>query len=338
MAQLSDPQLPSRVSVVILNWNGWVDTIECLDSLREVTYPNFDVIVVDNLSTDDSLDRLYSWAREHGVRPLTYSLTSRDLAPEPEEPASSDRWLRLVRSDRNLGFCAGNNVGMELAMRLGSEHFIVLNNDTVCTPDFMGAMVDVAESASDVGLVGGLICYADAPSTIWYAGGTLDGFLESKRVLSVQPLSRLDRETVTETEWISGCLTLIPRRVYGMIGGYDEDYFIWSEEWDLSLRARARGLRLLFAPRALIYHKVGRSLGRLAPLSYYYGTRNRLLLKRKHLGRARRSLFLAGFVASRVPRFGWFAIQRRPDLVHAGTDALVDYLRGRTGKWSKQSD
>jgi len=334
----TDASFP-QVAIIVLNWNGWQDTIECLESLQRITYPNFCVAIIDNASTDSSVERIRAWVKENGLPLAEYRLESRDELPVPlwvEEPLKEGlRRIELICSAVNLGFCAGNNVGMEFAYRAGTDYFLILNNDTVVEPTFLQPLVEVGESSDDVGLVGGLICYAESPETIWWAGGVFDTFLETKRMFDGHQTNEIQNDRPFETDWISGCMTLIPRTTFEIVGGYDESFFIWSDEWDLSLRVSQSGKRLLVVPQSKIYHKVGKSLGVLKPLSYYYGTRNRLLLKRKHLRPTLRFLFLLWFLPSRLIRYGVFVVKGRLDLVSAGYCAIRDYFLGRTGKWSK---
>lgn len=327
------------VYIILLNWNGWQDTIECLDSLEKATYPNFNVVIIDNASANDSVARIRALIKERRIPLAEYKLESRKEQPVPinaEEPKKTSlRRVELISSAENLGFCAGNNVGMEFAYRAGADYFLILNNDTLVEPTFLQPLVEVAELSDDVGLVGGLICYAESPETIWWAGGVFDTFLETKRMLDGHQTNEIQNDRPFETDWISGCMTLIPRTTFEIVGGYDESFFIWSDEWDLSLRVSQGGKRLLVAPQSKIYHKEGKSLGVLKPLSYYYGTRNRLLLKRKHLRPELRFLFLLWFLPSRLIRYGVFVVKGRLDLVSAGYCAIRDYFLGRTGKWSK---
>jgi len=334
----TDANFP-KVAIIILNWNGWQDTIECLESLQRITYPNFYVVIVDNASTDVSVEKIGAWVKENGLPLARYRLESRNELPVPiwvEEPLKEGLGrVELICSAVNLGFCAGNNVGMELAYRAGTDYFLILNNDTVVEPTFLQPLVEVAESSDDVGLVGGLICYAESPETISWVGGKFNLFLEETRIFFGCSIKELQYTECCETDMILGCMMLIPRKTFEIVGGFDESFFISSEDWDLSLRVSQSGKRLLVVPQSKIYHKVSKSLGVLKPLSYYYGTRNRLLLKRKHLRPTLRFLFLLWFLPSRLIRYGVFVVKGRLDLVSAGYCAIRDYFLGRTGKWSK---
>ena len=329
------------VYIIILNWNGWQDTVECLDSLKKATYKNFYVVVVDNASRNDSVDRLRAWATDNGIPVNEYDLENRNAEPlkkrDEKELPEGFRKLHLISSKVNLGFCSGNNVGIEFAVKNGAEYFLILNNDTICEPDFIEPLVNMAETRSDAGLVGGLICYAEAKDIVQVAGGRLNFILEASLIGDFQPLDEFlkGKPEYYETDWVSGCMTLIPARVFKTVGGYNEDFFIWSEEWDLSLRVRHSGYKLYIALGSKIYHKAGMSLGRITPMTHYYANRNRLLLKKLHLRGIKKFLFYLWYIASRFVRWTEFAIKGRFDLISAGIDAIVDHLKGRYGKWSK---
>lgn len=333
------PSAPSRVGIVIVNWNGWRDTEECLRSLLVASYPCMDIIVLDNGSADGSWDRLKSFCVEESVEHRLLESGQLPLpthGPGHKQVTGCQKTVHLIRADRNLGLCGGSNLGLEYSDYLGCEHFLILNNDTVCTPGFLEPLVETAESGDRAGLVGGLIVHCGHPDTVWWAGGTFDRFLETRRVGDGRLASEYAGGGARDTDWVSGCMTLIPAAVYRQVGGFDERFFIWSEEWDLSLRVRSAGYKLYIDPRSRICHKVGRSLGVMKPLSYYYGTRNRLLLKHKHLATWRRLLFLSGFLPTRVLRYLLFLVTGRGDLARAGFDAVWDYFAGRSGIWIRQ--
>lgn len=329
-----------RVAVVILNWNGWRDTIECLASLHQVEYPDLEVVVVDNASRDDSVGHISYWCDGSGI-PCTTSTEMPPLARELCSLAGTERGIRRVvvlALRENSGFCRGNNLGMEQAFRGGADFVLILNNDTIVTPGFLAPMVEAALNDERIGLAGGVICHAERQDTIWFAGVSVDRFLEFRQPLTGKRLQEACLPDIVRTDAVTGCMMLVPRRTHQELGGFDERFFIWSEDWEYSLRARAAGYRLIVVTASRIHHKVSRSLGVMQPLSYYYGTRNRLLLKRMLLPWHLRAVFLTWFLCSRVIRYTQFALQGRWDLVRAGCEGIYDYLRGRTGKWWRQCD
>lgn len=330
-----------KVGVVVLNWNGWKDTVELIDSLNSTSYRSLYVVIIDNASTDESLEQIkarlwdiqsdFTLAHYDAVHGVSYLSSDPGLAM-----ANDQKHYLLVESAANLGFCAGNNLGMQLGAELGAEYLLVLNNDTLVAPDFLEPMVEVAEHDESVGLVGGIITYCEKPDTIWWAGGVFDRFLNNRRLLDRELLGALEQQFPYETEWISGCMMMIPIRIYTQFGGYAEEYFIWSEEWDYSLRVSKAGYKLVVAPRTRICHKVGRSLGVMKPLSYYYGIRNGLLFKRKYLPKYLWYPYLLYYLLNRAARCTQLTLQGRGDLAHTGVAAIFDFFAGVTGQWRRQ--
>lgn len=320
-----------KVAIVILNWNGWQDSTELMSSLKNASYEPTLIIVIDNASTDHSISHIERWLADNQV---SCSIVAGD-STEPKKWVAEQHFL-FIKSDTNLGFCAGNNLGMEWAVKLGADYVLILNNDTLVAPDFLQPMIEVAEGDERVGLVGGIITHCEQPNTIWWAGGSFNRFLVARRLLDGQPLDELKQKKPFETEWISGCMMMIPARIFSRFGGYPEEYFIWSEEWDYSLMVSRAGHKLMVAPNAKICHKIGRSLGIMKPLNYYYGIRNGLFFKRKYLLWYLWYPYLAQYLLNRVVRFAQLNFQGRSDLAKAGTAAIKDFLAGRSGKWGRQ--
>ena len=327
----------SLVCIILLNWNGWSDTLECLESITALEYPDVDVIVVDNGSTDESVERIRAWCNFCAVPYVEYHCDQRAGLPalldDVHHTQSGIRRVSLLAVDRNLGFCAGNNLGLAHGSALGAEYFLILNNDTVATPHFLRPLVAAARKNDQAGLLGGIVCFEHDRQSMWFAGGDFDTFLEGRHRLYCEPLSRISDAGPLDTGWVTGCMMLIPRSTYESLGGFDETLFIYCEDFDYSLRVKAAGKALLLVPQSIIYHKCGRSLGTMGPLSYYYGTRNRLRLKSMYLPPLKTAAFLAYFLASRLPRYGTLALRGRWDLVKAGSEGIRDYLLRRSGKW-----
>lgn len=249
------------VSVVVLNWNGVDDTLACLDSLTALTYPNFNVIVVDNGSTDDSLALL---------RPYK--------APYP---------LTLLETGANLGFAEGNNVGVRAALDAGAEFVFLLNNDTEVDPSLVGELVDAATAHPEDGVFSAKIFYHASPNVLWYAGAK---WLADKQHFQHVGIGEIDDgktyEDIVETDYASGCALFIRADVIKIIGLMDPKFFLTYEETDWCYRARAAGFKCLFVPTAKLWHKVSASFGGVeSPLQLYFYSRNILLWAERHLPR-----------------------------------------------------
>ena len=275
------------VSIVILNWRGWRDTLDCLDSLLELSYPRYSVVVVDNGSGDESLSKIEDWARSRDIPLRTYRLPCGEESPllvaGQEKRETGFQSLELIASAENAGFCVGNNRGMAHAVDVGAEFLLVLNNDTICEAGFLELLVEAAQQDPSAGLLCPLICYADSRDTIWWGGGKFNAMLSPTYSYQGESRSVLAGRDPQISDWATGCAMFMPAEVFEQFRGFDPRYFIWCDEWDLSLRVRNSGLCVKVVPGALIYHKVGQSLGFISPLTFYYGMRNMLVLRKKHL-------------------------------------------------------
>lgn len=246
-----------RVSCIVLNWNGWGHTIECLSALRECTYKRVTPIVVDNGSTDGSVSRI------------------RAAFPE----------ILLLESGKNLGFAAGNNIGIRHALAKGADYVWLLNNDTKPDPDALCELVSKAVSDTSIGAVASICYYADEPSTVQaWAGARVNLWTGSAR-LSMNP--RPD-------DWfhsLNGTSFLISRAALEDVGLLDEKFFLYWEDTEFCLRLRKEGWRIAAAPRSRVLHKVGGST-----------RRNGLILDRFHVASGLRLLSLY----SPAPRLAMF--------------------------------
>ena len=213
----------ARIFAVVLNWNGWRDTLECLKSLQALDYPDLEIVLVDNGSTDDSVGRLRA---QHATLPI-------------------------LETGRNLGFAGGSNVGIRYALQEGADYVWLLNNDTVVAPDALSHMVGTAEADSTVGLVGSVLRYAHEPARVQAWGGG------RVRWLLGIPQHLTDAAAAARSDYIVGASLLIRREVLERIGLLDEGFFLYWEDADFGLRARRAGWRLAVAGDAVVYHKEG---------------------------------------------------------------------------------
>jgi GT2 family glycosyltransferase len=293
----------------VLNWNGRDDTLACLSALANARYASLSPVVVDNASSDGSIEAI-----------------------EARFPQ-----VAICRNDENLGFAGGVNVGIERALSLGAEFVFVLNNDAIVEDDTIARLVETARSSPQTGGVSPVVCFADAPETVWFAGATFDparGY--PGRMLGYGDPVATVPSTTFETERLTGAAMLISRRCLEEVGPFDPELFFLCEDVDWSLRARARGYRLCVEPSARVLHRVARSQGgEHSPLSTYYGVRNQLEVSRRHaplgrIGSLRRAAVCGLVYLARLRK----TTQRRAGLI-AWRDGVVDARRGRLGPWRR---
>jgi len=287
-----------RVSIVVLNWNGWEDTIECLESLLQIKYSNFDVILVDNASEDDSLERVRNYCsgnlpvesrffkyNPHN-KPITvdeYDETFKNEKIPQKIENLTNKHINLIKNRENIGFPGGNNVGIKFALKFFEpDYILLLNNDTVVDENFLGELVKSGESREDVGILGPKIYFYDEPQTIWSAGCKISWKLSRGIQIGTSELDKGQYDTRKEVEYVSGSAFLIKTRVIKQIGLMDEEYFLYFEESDWTLRANKEGFKSLYNPSSHIWHKVSKSGGGISkPLGLYYITRNRWIFMKK---------------------------------------------------------
>ena len=268
------------VSIIVLNWNGGSETIDCLKSLRAVRYPNLHVIVVDNGSSDGSEERL-----------------RRDFA----------EWT-ILQAGSNLGYAGGNNLGIRYCLdRYDDEFVLVLNNDIVVDPDFVTALVETAIERPDAGIFGPKILYQTQPEVIWFAGGSWHAngatFLHIGQ--GSRDAQRFDEPA--EVDYITGCAFFVRRSLLESIGLLEDRFFLTFEDCDFCVRAGRVGSKCIYVPAARIWHAVSISFGgRGAPLGHYFWGRNRLLFGERHLPLWRlMRLYAIALIEVALPPFMW---------------------------------
>lgn len=280
-----------NVVIIILNWNGWQDTTECLESVYQMEYTNFNVIVVDNNSQNHSLEKIRDYCSgKFKVESEFFEYNAENKPLKVEEYEEDENLLKIKRPDliliknkENYGFPGGNNVGIRFAIQnLDPDYILLLNNDTIVDRNFLNALVQKGESQKDVGILGPKIYYYDYPEVIWSAGCRISWKLARGIQIGSGELDQGQYDTGREVEYVSGSAFLIKTEVIKKIGLMDESYFLYFEESDWTLRAKATGFKSLYVPTARVWHKVSKSGGGISKtIGLYYITRNRWIFMRK---------------------------------------------------------
>lgn len=256
----------TKIFIIVLNWNGAADTIECLDSLSKLVIEGISlrVVVVDNASTDDSVRKIKSI-----VFPFD---------------------LVVLENSENLGFAGGNNVGLEYSLENGADYVMVLNNDTMVDSKLLISLISSFEKERNIGVISPKIYFAkgfefhkdrystpDLGKVIWYAGGRIDWDNVFGFNVGVDEVDRGQFDGIYETDFATGCCSFFSASALRKTGFYDKRYFMYFEDVDLSVRLKKLGYKVLFNSDGVVFHKVARSSGIGSNLNDYFITRNRLL-------------------------------------------------------------
>ncbi len=298
---------PPRVTIIILNWNGLEDTLACLASLNQLDYPAYDIIVVDNGSSDNSVAAI--------------------RAAYPQ--------VILIETGDNLGYVGGNNVGLEHTKTTGAGYALLLNNDTEVDPNFLSLLVEAAEADPTVGIVGPTIYYFDRPDVIWSAGGAIDWGQGTTQMIGLDEVDRGQfGKQPRPVDFVTGCTLLIKMLLVEQVGLLDPRFFAYYEETEWCVRVTRAGFKILHVPRAKIWHKISPIAREASPHVHYYMTRNRLLfLKLSRAGMTawfNTLLFDYGRTLlswTLKPKWRHKSPQRRAML-----QAILDYRRGFFGR------
>lgn len=251
-----------KIGIVILNWQGWRDTLDCLASVQGGDYPltQLDIVVVDNGSQDDSVSQL----RQHRTG------------------------ATLLELPNNVGFAAGSNFGIQHSLVTGCDYVLLLNNDAIASPDFLRPLLRVFDRDPASGIVSPKIRYHDPSDQIWYAGGR---FRQPRLIGEMIGLGESDEgqfDQARVVDFAVGCCMLIHRAVFERIGYLDERFFFYQEDVDFSYRATKAGFSVWYQPASVIYHKVSQSTRDDAGRRTFLYAQSRVIFFNKHIRGGRR--------------------------------------------------
>jgi GT2 family glycosyltransferase len=298
------------VTIVILNWQNAPDTIECLASVARLSYQNYQTIIVDNGSKDNSVSAIQT----------------------------AFPGINLIALPENLGYAAGNNVGILQAINSGTEYIFVLNNDTLLAPNILQQLVTVAEENPEVGMVGPkMYCYP--LQDVIFAAGSMIQWRQGDvyhRGMFLTDTTWNDPPVPEPVDFITGCGVLVRRSLIETVGTLDTLFFLNYEDIEWCVRAQRMGFAIWYAPEAIMWHKVSASLGQSSPANTYYTTRNSFAFFWRHS--PHRWSTLARMIGRTVRTiFSWsikkqYRTETYRRLRQANLLALRDFFRGKMGQ------
>lgn len=242
------------ISIIILNFNRSRDTIECIQSLKKINYSNYKILLIDNCSSDNSFQIFNNMLNE----------------------------VEIIKTTDNLGYTGGINFGLEYVSKYSPDYILVLNNDTIVNPEFLSHLADAMENDLNSVAAGGTILYEHERNKIWYASGNIIKWRGMAVHYSKGKIFDSSKhKEIIQTEFISGCMVLIRYKYLNIIGFEDDDFFMYLDDIEYSIRMKRKGFKLLYVPQSIIYHKVENE--NESPFKLYYSVRNRLLLISKSI-------------------------------------------------------
>ena len=243
------------IYVILVNYNGLNDTLECIDSISKSTVKDYRIVVVDN----DSKDGTKEYFESHTLNNVVY-----------------------IHSDKNGGFSYANNIGIKYALDNDADYVLLLNNDTLVEPNFL-EQLEKAAKENEKSIVSGKILYAYDKKHIWYAGGSFSYVTGRSKHIGINEVDSGQYDKNQEVSMLSGCCMFIPRKVLEEVGLMDEKYFLYCEDLEYGCRMVNKGYKLIYEPAAVIYHKVNASTSKVPGLVCYYCVRNKLDVFKKFI-------------------------------------------------------
>ena len=289
-----DKRTKPLVSIITVNYNQWEVTAQLLTSLQGIDYPNVDVFVVDNGSTNQEIDTL-----------ITRFPT-----------------VQFIKSKENLGFAGGNNLAVRQSR---GKYLLFLNNDTEVAPDFLQPLVDCLETNPNAGMASPKIKFFHEENMIQYAGsGTMNPYTGRSFFLGNRQVDQGQFDQSALTPFVHGAAMLVSRNVLNITGLMDEHFFLYYEEFDWCARAYRDGFTAWYVAQSVVWHKESVSTGKHSPMKLYYQTRNRLYFMRRNFPLGQRLLFLSFFTLVSVPKHSFsFLLTRRFDYLKAFWGGLL---------------
>jgi GT2 family glycosyltransferase len=233
----------AKTGVITLNWNGWQDTIECLNSLLEMDTQDFCVFIVDNNSSDESVEKIISFISNRGLENRFY----------------------LIQQTENLGFARGSNAGIKLALECNFEFVWLLNNDTIVERNTLSELLSFFDKHSSYSIITPAINYHSKKEIIWNCGGKISQLGYRKYFFAGEQESNLPEKEFLDISFITNCASLFRKSYFEKYGLLTEKFFFGEEDFEMCLRAKKEKIKIACVLTTKIYHKVSSSITKISP-------------------------------------------------------------------------
>jgi GT2 family glycosyltransferase len=265
--------MKTDVAVIVLNWNGWKDTLECLASIKGSSSDSYTIIVVDNGSTDNSIERIKQWAngdasvevcsKEQNLQsfPLAIKEIRRSdllngIYPDTSSSPRHECSIVIIRNDTNLGFAGGMNVGIKYALQHGFDKIFLLNNDTVVHPDCIGVLSAFLDIQGIYDIVTPKIYYYGSTDRIWNCGGKLTWTGSRRYYYYDRQDSSRTKGGIKKVTFITGCAFFIRADIFKKYGMFTEKFFFGEEDYEFCMRMKKNRIRIAANMSAIVFHKM----------------------------------------------------------------------------------
>jgi GT2 family glycosyltransferase len=270
-----------KVYIIILNFNSYQDTIECIKSLEAISYSNYEIVIVDNNSRDNSV----------------------------EEISKNCPKYRLLLSKENLGYANGNNIGIKYALEQGADYICILNNDVIVEGNFLQPIIEMFDKDNTIGMVGPCICEYSDRNVVQAMGA----YINLYRGLAMgqhegQEYDKINKRFI-DVDYLGGACFIVKSEVIRTIGVIPENYFLFYEETEFCLRARKSGYKLVCISDSRVYHKRSATISKYNGLSYYFLNRNRIIFMRRNANLIQKIIFTPYII---IEGIGRILLRREP--------------------------
>ena len=335
--------MEKKVAIIILNWNGWKDTVECLESLYQIDYQNYEVVVIDNNSKDNSIEKIKEYADGRlrvnsnffkfnpNNKPLKIFECDKEnfyKVSKDYNNLSASQKLILIKNNENYGYAEGNNIGIKYALKnLNPNYVLLLNNDTVVDKEFLKNLIEVAE-IEDCGILGSKTFIYDQPDIIQVAATKINLWTGECNMIGRSEIDHGIYDTIEESDYISGSSFLIKKETIEKIGFLDKKYFCYWEDTDYCIRAKKAGIKSKYSPNSYIWHKECASTNRISGLDIYLMNRNRIIFMKKNSNKLQYISFLLYLIFYKFWFMNSYLIyKKQTKFIHCYLNGLRDGLK-----------